>query len=82
MNITCVEPTRDGRHLVSCGLDRVVMLWKASPMEQVKVVMVGQAVGAAVVLPREINDEPDAVSVLLGGESGKFIFHLYSAMQV
>ncbi|KAA0199861.1 hypothetical protein HAZT_HAZT003310 [Hyalella azteca] len=68
MNITCIEVTRDGKHLVSCGLDRIVILWNAAPMEQVKVVMVGQAVGAAVVLPK--TDETEGVSVLLGGETG------------
>ncbi|KAF2360087.1 Small-subunit processome Utp13 [Trinorchestia longiramus] len=70
MNITCVEATRDGKHIVSCGLDRVTILWQAAPMQQLKVVMVGQAVGGAVILPKGPDDVPEAVSVVLGGETG------------
>lgn len=40
-------------------------------MAQKRVVMVGQPVGAAILLPSAPEDGGDAVSLLLGGETGE-----------
>lgn len=56
---------------LSCGLDKVAILWDSATMTQKRVVMVGQPVGAAILLPSAPEDGIDAVSVLLGGETGE-----------
>lgn len=70
MNISCLLHTSDGKHLVSCGLDKVAILWDSATMAQIRVVIVGQSVGAAILLPSASEDGSSAVSVLLGGETG------------
>ena len=81
LTVTCLLISTDGKQLISSGLDKVAIVWDAVTMHQIKVVVVGQAVSGAVLLPTKSNET--GLHVLLGGETGYLsIWHLNECKEV
>lgn len=77
--VTAIEFHHDGKHIVSCGRDKVIVLWDIKTMSVVKTIPVYEGLEGLVVLP-EIFSIPGlkmegGVYVATAGERGKSKFN-------
>ena len=67
----------------SYGLEQVIILWDALTLQQLKVVVVGESVGGAVMVPSppSTNSEDHTFRLVIARQSGKLFTYYYHTRQ-